>query len=235
MIVMVAVLVIACPCAMGLATPTAVMVGTGKGAEMGVLLKTSEALERAGQVKMVVFDKTGTITRGQPSVTDIICSDPMLGENELLRLAASVEKGSEHPLGEAIVAEAGNRELKLTEPEGFAATAGHGVQAAVNGRVVLVGSPRMVAERGIDIGPLGKEVSRLQSEGKTTVLVVVDDCPAGAIAIADTVKTGSIEAIQQLHKMGIKVAMLTGDNLQTAQAIARQVGDRPGVCRSAAR
>jgi P-type Cu+ transporter len=224
LIVMVAVLVIACPCAMGLATPTAVMVGTGKGAEMGVLLKTSEALERAGQVKMVVLDKTGTITRGQPSVTDIISTDPTMPENELLRLAASVEKGSEHPLGEAIVAEAGNRELKLSEPEGFAATAGHGVQAEVNRRMVLVGSPRMMLERGFDFGPLGTEVQRLQSEGKTTVLVVIDDCPAGAIAIADTVKPGSVEAIQQLHKMGIKVAMLTGDNRQTAQAIARQVG-----------
>jgi P-type Cu+ transporter len=145
-------------------------------------------------------------------------------ENELLRLAASVEKGSEHPLGEAIVAEAGNRELKLSEPEGFAATAGHGVQAEVNRRMVLVGSPRMMSERGFDFGPLGAEVQRLQSEGKTTVLVVIDDCPAGAIAIADTVKPGSVEAIQQLHKMGIKVAMLTGDNRQTAQAIARQVG-----------
>ncbi len=150
LIVMVAVLVIACPCAMGLATPTAVMVGTGKGAENGILLKTSEALERAGQVKMVVLDKTGTITRGQPSVTDIVVRDARFSENELLQLAASVEKGSEHPLGEAMVAEAGNRELKLVDPEGFSATAGHGVQAQVNGMQVVVGSPRMMAERGLD-------------------------------------------------------------------------------------
>jgi P-type Cu+ transporter len=224
LIVMVAVLVIACPCAMGLATPTAVMVGTGKGAEMGVLLKTSEALERAGHVKVVVLDKTGTITRGQPSVTDVIVRDVRLGEDEVLRLAASVEKGSEHPLGEAVVAEAGNRELKLSEPEGFSATAGHGVQAQVDGHTVLVGSPRMMKESGLDTGDILSEVSRLQGEGKTTVLVAVDGCIAGAIAIADTVKEGSVEAIQQLHKMGIQVAMLTGDNQQTAQAIAKQVG-----------
>jgi Cu+-exporting ATPase len=230
LIVMVAVLVIACPCAMGLATPTAVMVGTGKGAELGILLKTSEALERAGQVKMIVLDKTGTITRGQPAVTDIVVTGQALpGEgrsvqNELLRLAAAVEKGSEHPLGEAIVAEAGNRDLKLSEPQGFSATAGHGVDAQVDGLRVVVGSPRMMSERGLDLGPLALEVKRLQGEGKTTVVVALDDCVAGAIAIADTVKEGSAEAIQQLHKMGIQVAMLTGDNQQTAQAIAKQVG-----------
>ncbi len=224
MIVMVAVLVIACPCAMGLATPTAVMVGTGRGAEMGVLLKTSEALERAGHVKMIVLDKTGTITKGQPSVTDIVVQDTRFNEKELLRLAASVEKGSEHPLGESIVAEAGNRELKLSEPEGFSATAGHGVEAQVAGLAVVIGSPRMMTERGLDVTSFTSEVSRLQSEGKTTVLVSIDGQIAGAIAIADTVKDGSSEAIQQLHKMGIKVAMLTGDNQQTAQAIAKQVG-----------
>ncbi|MFZ3069664.1 MAG: heavy metal translocating P-type ATPase [Anaerolineaceae bacterium] len=224
LIAMVAVLVIACPCAMGLATPTAVMVGTGRGAEMGVLLKTSEALERAGNVKMIVLDKTGTITRGQPSVTDIVVQDPLFDENELLRLAASVEKDSEHPLGEAVVAEAGNRELKLSEPEGFSATAGHGVEAQVAGFHVVIGSPRMMAERGLNASKFTSEVSRLQGEGKTTVLVAIDGHITGAIAIADTVKGGSIEAIQQFHKMGIKVAMLTGDNQQTAQAIAKQVG-----------
>jgi Cu+-exporting ATPase len=224
LIVMVAVLVIACPCAMGLATPTAVMVGTGKGAEIGILLKSSEALERAGQVNMVVLDKTGTITRGQPSVTDILVWDKRFEENDLLRLAASVEKGSEHPLGESVVAEAGNRELKLSEPDGFSAIAGHGVVAHVDGFEVLVGSPRMMTERGLDISQVNSEISRLQSEGKTTVLVAIDHQIRGAIGIADTVKEGSVEAIQQLHKMGIKVAMMTGDNLQTAQAIAKQVG-----------
>lgn len=224
LIVMVAVLVIACPCAMGLATPTAVMVGTGKGAEMGILLKSSEALERAGQVKMVVLDKTGTITRGQPSVTDIVLLDDRMDENELLRLAASVEKGSEHPLGEAVVAEAGNRELKLSGPESFTATAGQGVEAWVDEKKILIGSPRMMAERGLGMSQATPVVSRLQNEGKTTVLAAVDGRVAGVIAIADTVKDGSVEAIQQLHKMGIQVAMLTGDNQQTAQAIARQVG-----------
>ncbi|MDP2965183.1 MAG: heavy metal translocating P-type ATPase [Pelolinea sp.] len=224
MIVMVAVLVIACPCAMGLATPTAVMVGTGRGAEMGILIKSSEALERAGHVKVVVLDKTGTITRGQPSVTDVVILDKMLTENELLRLAASVEKGSEHPLGEAVVAEAGNRELTLAEPEGFKAVAGHGVEAQVEGKLVAVGSPRMMSERGLNINLISSDVSRLQEEGKTTVLVAINGEVAGAIGIADTVKPGSVEAIEQLHKMGIKVVMLTGDNQQTAQAIARQVG-----------
>lgn len=224
LIVMVAVLVIACPCAMGLATPTAVMVGTGKGAELGVLLKSSEALERAGQVKMIVLDKTGTITRGQPAVTDIVSAWPAGSENELLRLAAAVEKGSEHPLGEAIVAEAGNRELSLPEPQGFQAEAGHGVAAQVEGRQVVVGSPRMMAERGLDTAALAAEVTRLQGEGKTTVLVAIDGRPAGAIAIADTVKPGSLEAIRELKGLGIQVAMLTGDNRQTAQAIAAQVG-----------
>ena len=224
LIVMVAVLVIACPCAMGLATPTAVMVGTGRGAEMGVLLKTSEALERAGHVKMIVLDKTGTITKGQPSVTDIVVKNSRFKEDDILRMAASVEKGSEHPLGEAVVAEAGNRELKLSEPQGFSATAGHGVEAQVDGLQVLVGSPRMMSERKFDTSAFDAEVSRLQGEGKTTVLVAIDNVISGAIAIADTVKEGSIEAIQQFHKMGIKVAMLTGDNQQTAQAIAKQVG-----------
>ncbi|MBA4386008.1 MAG: copper-translocating P-type ATPase, partial [Anaerolinea sp.] len=224
LIVMVAVLVIACPCAMGLATPTAVMVGTGRGAEMGVLLKTSEALERAGHVKMIVLDKTGTITKGQPSVTDIVVKNSRFKEDDILRMAASVEKGSEHPLGEAVVAEAGNRELKLSEPQGFSATAGHGVEAQVDGLQVLVGSPRMMSERQFDTKAFDSEVSRLQGEGKTTVLVAIDNVVSGAIAIADTVKEGSIEAIQQFHKMGIKVAMLTGDNQQTAQAIAKQVG-----------
>ncbi|MDO9546205.1 MAG: copper-translocating P-type ATPase, partial [Pelolinea sp.] len=221
---MVSVLVIACPCAMGLATPTAVMVGTGKGAEIGVLLKTSEALENAGRIKMIVLDKTGTITRGQPSVTNIIVHDPKMTENEILQLAASVEKASEHPLGEAVVAEAGNRDLKLAEPEGFLATAGLGVQAQIDKKVVVVGSPRMMEERGFNIDDLRSVINQLQREGKTTIMIAVDDRVSGTLAIADTVKEGSIEAIQRLHEMGIKVAMLTGDNKHTASAIAREVG-----------
>lgn len=222
---MVAVLVIACPCAMGLATPTAVMVGTGKGAEMGVLFRNSEALERAGKVNVVVLDKTGTITKGQPAVTDIVTnSESQISNLQLLQLAASVEKGSEHPLGEAIWAEATTRGLSLAEPAGFKAEAGHGVQAEVEGRSVVVGNKRMFEARGIPLGGLESEVERLQSEAKTAMLVAVDGAAAGVIAVADTIKDGSVEAISDLHKMGLKVAMITGDNQKTADAIAKQVG-----------
>jgi Cu+-exporting ATPase len=236
---MVAVLVIACPCAMGLATPTAVMVGTGKGAELGVLFKNSEALERAGKVNVVVLDKTGTITKGQPAVTDIVISEQLsvsspqspttnnhlpFTENELLRLAASVEKGSEHPLGEAIWAEATTRGLQLAEPAGFKAEAGHGVQAEVEGRRVAVGNVRMMNAYNYPLNGLESEVSRLQSEAKTAMLVAVDGKVEGVIAVADTLKDNSKEAIDELHRMGLKVAMITGDNQKTAEAIAKQVG-----------
>jgi P-type Cu+ transporter len=230
---MVAVLVIACPCAMGLATPTAIMVGTGKGAEAGILFRSSEALERAGKVNVVVLDKTGTITKGQPAVTDIVVNGSWnmeginhspLTENELLRLSASVEKGSEHPLGEAIWAEATTRGLTLVEPAGFKAEAGHGVQAEVEGRSVMVGNKRMFEARGIQLGSLESEVSRLQSEAKTAMLVAIDDVAAGIIAVADTIKDSSKDAISELHTMGLKVAMITGDNQKTAEAIAKQVG-----------
>ncbi len=221
----VAVLVIACPCAMGLATPTAIMVGTGKGAEAGILFRNSEALERAGKVNVVVLDKTGTITKGQPAVTDIVISDrSSMNSDELLRLAASVEKGSEHPLGEAIWAEATTRGLSLAEPAGFKAEAGHGVQAEVEGRSVMVGNRRMFEARGIPLGGLESEVSRLQSEAKTAMLVAVDNVAAGIIAVADTIKDSSKDAIADLHAMGLKVAMITGDNQKTAEAIAKQVG-----------
>lgn len=222
---MVAVLVIACPCAMGLATPTAIMVGTGKGAEVGILFRNSEALERAGKVSVVVLDKTGTITKGQPAVTDIVVSDQLsVTSDELLRLAASVEKGSEHPLGEAIWAEATTRGLALAEPTGFKAEAGHGVQAEVEGRSVIVGNKRMFEARGIPLESLESEVSRLQSEAKTAMLVAIDNAAAGIIAVADTIKESSKDAIADLHKMGLKVAMITGDNQKTAEAIAKQVG-----------
>ena len=221
---MVAVLVIACPCAMGLATPTAVMVGTGKGAEIGVLLKSSEALERAGRVTTVVLDKTGTITRGQPAVTDIIVADFAAGETELLRLAASVEEGSEHPLGEAIVAEAHARELALSAPEAFKAEVGHGVSAQIDGQSVLVGNRRMMDLHELSLNGLSAEVERLQNGGKTAMLVAVDGQVAGVIAVADTLKDNSIEAIVWLQQMGLTVAMITGDNQATAEAIAKQVG-----------
>ncbi|HID85679.1 MAG TPA: copper-translocating P-type ATPase, partial [Anaerolineales bacterium] len=219
---MVAVLVIACPCAMGLATPTAVMVGTGKGAEMGILFKSGEALERAGQATAVVLDKTGTITRGQPAVTDIVAVD--MDEDELLRLAASVEQGSEHPLGEALWAEAGNRGLVLSEPLGFQAEAGHGVRAEVDGHEVLAGSRRMMAEHDVSLEGLEAEAQRLESEAKTAIFVAVDGVARGVIAVADTVKEGSREAVEALRDLGLRVVMLTGDNQRTAEAIARQVG-----------
>ncbi|MEZ0395702.1 MAG: heavy metal translocating P-type ATPase [Anaerolineales bacterium] len=230
---MVAVLVIACPCAMGLATPTAVMVGTGKGAELGVLFRNGEALERAGRVSVVALDKTGTITKGQPAVTDRVISvqcsvfseqSSVFGEDELLRLAASVEKGSEHPLGEAIWAEATTRGLSLAEPAGFQAEAGAGVEAEVEGHRVAVGSLRMMQARGYPLNGLEAEVERLQAEAKTAMLVAVDGQVCGVIAVADTLKEGAVEAIAELHRLGLKVAMLTGDNRKTAEAIAQQVG-----------
>lgn len=224
---MVAVLVIACPCAMGLATPTAVMVGTGKGAELGILIRSGDALERAGKVSTVVLDKTGTITRGQPAVTDIIASsqlhtrDP---EFEILRMSASVEKGSEHPLGEAIVAEAGNRSIQLSSPENFTATAGQGVEGIVDGHTVWVGNRRMMESRGLPLNSLEDDISRLQTEAKTAMLVAVDYQVVGLIGVADTVKDGSEDAIRNLHRMGLRVTMITGDNQQTADAIGKQVG-----------
>jgi Cu+-exporting ATPase len=218
----VAVLVIACPCAMGLATPTAVMVGTGKGAELGILLKSGEALERAGRISTVVLDKTGTITKGQPAVTDVISRT--LPADELLRLAASLEQGSEHPLGEAIVAEAGNRALKMSAPEGFRAQAGYGVSGRVDGRLVRIGNARMFESAGLNYSDLSNEVGRLQAQARTAMLVAVDDTVAGVIAVADTVKDGSRDAIARLRSMGLRVAMLTGDNRQTAEAIAGEVG-----------
>lgn len=221
---MVAVLVIACPCAMGLATPTAVMVGSGKGAEWGILFKSGEALERAGRLTTVVLDKTGTITRGQPKVTDIVVRESVLSEGELLRLAASVEKGSEHPLGEAIFAEAVERGLSLTDPQGFRATAGQGVWAMVDGHEVMIGNMRMAEAYQLTLNGFVEDIQRLQDEAKTTVLISLDNVVRGVIGIADTVKDGSVEAVRLLHEMGLKVVMITGDNRQTARAIARQVG-----------
>ncbi len=219
----VAVLVIACPCAMGLATPTAVMVGTGKGAELGILIKKSESLERAGQITSIVLDKTGTITKGQPAVTRIILHHFPEGEDELLRLAASVEKGSEHPLSEAITAEANARGLVLSDPLGFQAVAGHGVKAEVNGHYIVIGNRRMMREEGIEINAVQKELEQLENAGQTAILIALGTDLAGVIGVADTVKEGSRTAIQQLHDMNLKVIMITGDNQRTAEAIAKQV------------
>src|SRR5271157_4420325 len=220
---MVAVLVIACPCAMGLATPTAVMVGTGKGAEIGILFRNSEALERAGKVNVVVLDKTGTITKGQPAVTDVVVNGKWNAE-ELLRLTASVEKGSEHPLGEAIWAEATNRGLTLSGLSGFKAEVGYGVEAEVDGQRVAVGNLRMMESRGYSMNGIESEVTRLQFEAKTAMLVAIDGKAEGVIAVADTLKESSKDAIGELHRMGLKVVMITGDNRKTAEAIAKQVG-----------
>jgi P-type Cu+ transporter len=221
----VAVLVIACPCAMGLATPTAVMVGTGKGAEFGILIKSSEALERAGHINSVVLDKTGTITRGKPEVTDIVTCLPSINEAELLRLTASVEKGSEHPLGEAIQAEAGRREIALDDPEDFLSRSGYGVEANVCGNLVWVGNTRMMDENHLVVpADLLETRERLQKEGKTVVIVAVNGQLAGLVAIADAVKPDSRAAVERLLAMKIEVVMLTGDNQQTARAVAQSVG-----------
>ena len=221
---MVAVLVIACPCAMGLATPTAVMVGTGKGAELGILIKKSESLERAGEITTVVLDKTGTITKGQPAVTAIHLNAFPEGEDELIRLAASAETGSEHPLSEALTAEANSRSLKFGEPLGFAAIAGQGVRAEVDGRQVLVGNQRLLQAENISTSALDGTIHALEEGANSVILVAVDQKLAAAIGVADTVKEGSLEAIAEMHKMGLTVAMVTGDNRKTAQAIGQLVG-----------
>jgi Cu+-exporting ATPase len=219
---MVAVLVIACPCAMGLATPTAIMVGTGKGAENGILFKSGEALERAGKVQLMALDKTGTITRGQPVVTDIWTPGKDLAEDEVLRLAASVEKGSEHPVGEAILAEAGNRGLVLSTPQGFTALPGMGAAATIDDHKVAVGSPKIL--NGVDVPPdFNAAMEGYRKQAKTTLVLVVDDRPSAVIAVADVVKENSRQAIGELKNMGLSVAMITGDNPQTAKAIANEV------------
>lgn len=229
MVNMVAVLVIACPCALGLATPTAVMVATGRGAEGGVLIRNSEALERAARVNRVVLDKTGTITRGQPGVTDLIALNlpqPNLQTVnwEWLKLAASAEQVSEHPLAQAIVAEAGNRELKLTQPQSFEAVTGHGIQAEVDGHQVWVGSPRWEIFQDLSLNGIQTVITELESSAKTVILVSVDGVPQGVIGIADRIKEGSKEAVEEFHRLGLKVTLLTGDNRRTAEAIAAQVG-----------
>jgi Cu+-exporting ATPase len=224
MIRMVAVLVIACPCALGLATPTAIMAGTGKGAEKGILFKNSEALEMATKMDTIVLDKTGTITMGKPAVVNVIVSDSLMkNEDGLLSLSASVERGSEHPLGLAIVKEAEKRGIVLSEPESFRALRGLGVQAKINGHDVLVGKPNWFYDLAFDFLDAEEQIRALQDEGKTVMLVVVDKKLAGLIAVADTVKPDSEKAIGRLHEQNLKVVMLTGDNTQTARAIASKM------------
>jgi Cu+-exporting ATPase len=221
---MVAVLVIACPCAMGLATPTAVMVGTGRGAGSGILFKSSGALERAGALTTIVLDKTGTITRGQPTVTDILLVDWDGDEQSLLRLAASAEKGSEHPLADAVTAAASDRSIEIVDPDQFQAVPGKGIIATVEGHEVMIGSKIMFEAHDGLLDRLMSKMEGLQFEAKTAVAVVVDGRPAGVLGIADSMKDGSKEAVAELHKLGLEVAMITGDNLATARAIAREVG-----------
>lgn len=219
----VAVLIIACPCALGLATPTAIMVGTGKGAENGVLIKGGESLETAHKLQAIILDKTGTLTEGQPVVTDIVLNGGFK-EMELLQLAASAERGSEHPLGEAIVKSARERALSLAEPTDFQAIAGHGIRAAVEGRDVLLGNLKLMQDEGISLDGLQMEGMRLAGEGKTPMYVAADGEAAGVIAVADTLKENSKEAVAELHRLGLEVYMLTGDNQRTAEAIARELG-----------
>ncbi len=221
----VAVLVIACPCALGLATPTAIMVGTGKGAEAGILIKDGESLETAHQIDAVIVDKTGTLTRGKPAVTDVV---PLNGlrENDLLQLAASAEQGSEHPLGKSIVAEGAARGLGLLEMSDFKAHPGHGLEARVGGRKMYVGNERFLAARGVEAPDRTGEIRRLESEGKTVMLLADEGGVLGAIGVADTLRENSAEAVRLLGGMGIEVYMMTGDNERTAAAAAAQAGIR---------
>jgi Cu+-exporting ATPase len=220
----VAVLIIACPCALGLATPTAIMVGTGRGAEMGVLFKDAGSLETAQRVDVIVLDKTGTVTRGEPSVTDVVPS-PGVSEAELLAVAAAAERGSEHPIGEAIVREAELRGLEIPRATAFDALAGRGIEAEVEGREVLIGTPDLLADRGVDPGKAATErAGEFSDQGKTAVMVAASGRALGLIAVADTVQEGSAEAVRSLRDRGLEVIMLTGDNRRTAEAIAKSVG-----------
>ena len=219
----IAVLIIACPCALGLATPTAIMVGTGKGAENGVLIRSAEALQRSHKIMTVLLDKTGTLTRGEPKVTDIIAI-PSSSQEEVLRLAASAEHGSEHPLGEAIVKAALEKKLEVSPASDFNAIPGHGVEASVEGKKLLLGNLRLIKDRDFLLNGLEEEANRLWLKGKTVMFLGIDSQVVGIIALADTLKPNAKEALEELHKMGIGVVMLTGDNRRTAEAIAGEVG-----------
>ncbi len=221
----VTVLVISCPCAVGLATPSAMMAGTGKAAEFGVLFKGAEAIENTSKLQTIVFDKTGTLTKGEPSVTDVVVSgQSSVKDNQLLRFAAIAEKNSEHPLGEAIVQGAESRGLQVVEPDSFNSIPGHGVEAKVEGTEILLGNRKLMKEHGVDFSAMMPQAEALEVDGKTVMFVAVDAKPAGLIAVADTLKEYSAEAIKHLHKLGLEVVMITGDNQRTADAIARKVG-----------
>ena len=219
----VAVLIVACPCALGLATPLSIMVGTGKGAQNGILIRSAEALETAHKLDTLILDKTGTITKGEPSLTDVV---PVNGvdADELLRLTASAERSSEHPLGQSIVNGAEGRGLKLTEPTDFESITGMGIRVSVDGNRLLIGSRRFLDDAGLDTATLEREAERLAAQGKTSIYIAINGKPAGVVAVADTVKEGSAAAIATLRHLGLEVVMITGDNRHTAGAIARQVG-----------
>jgi Cu+-exporting ATPase len=218
----IAVLIIACPCALGLATPTSIMVGTGKGAENGVLIRSGVALETAHKIDTIIFDKTGTLTKGQPEVTDIVAGD--LTEHKVLFYAASAEKGSEHPLGEAIMKRARAEGMEIREPERFDAVPGHGIRASIEGERVLLGNEKLMKEENIEIGTLVRVAERLSEQGKTPMYLAVGGRAAGMVAVADTLKEDSVGAVESLHRMGVEVNMITGDNRRTGEAIARQAG-----------
>lgn len=221
--IFISVLVIACPCALGLATPTAIMVGTGKGAEYGVLIKSGVALESAHKIDTVVLDKTGTITEGKPRVTDIFTADG-IEKDYLLSLAASCEIGSEHPLGDAIVKEAENKNYEIQNVDSFKAISGHGIEALIQGKKVLLGNKKLMTENNVALNDMEDKANELASFGKTPMYVALDNKLIGIIAVADIVKENSKKAIDKLHALGIEVAMITGDNKKTAYAIAKQVG-----------
>jgi len=220
----VAVLIIACPCALGLATPLSIMVATGKGAEAGVLIRSAEALETAHKLDTVIVDKTGTLTKGRPALTDVVVVTGVSTDVELLSLVAGAERRSEHPLAQAIVIGATERGVTLVEPDAFDSVTGKGVLATVSGRRVLVGNRRLLTDAGVDAGELNSVADRLSGEGKTPMLVAVDGRAAGVIAVADTIKDDAIGAIAALRRLGLDVVMMTGDNLRTAEAVALLVG-----------
>jgi len=217
------VLIIACPCALGLATPISIMVGVGKAAEFGILIRNGDALQQTGRLDTIILDKTGTVTEGKPSVTEIIPAGDW-SEEEILRWGASVEQGSEHPLAEAIVDTAGDRQVSLLKTERFAAVAGRGVEATVDGKQVILGNHKLMRERNIDISSIVDAATALTHKAQTPMFVAVAGDAVGIISVADAIKEDSKEAIQRLHDLGLRVVLLTGDNEATAKAVARQVG-----------
>lgn len=221
--ILIAVLIIACPCALGIATPAAIMIGAGKGAQHGILIKSGEYLEKVHKLKAIVFDKTGTLTKGEPSVTDVVQLNGY-NDNDVLKFAAIAEKGSEHPLGEAIVRAAKERGFNLPDAESFEAIPGKGVRATYDGKRILLGNRKLMIESGVEIESVEEQLRSLEEDGKTAMLIAIDDSLAGIVGVADTLKENSSEAVKRLQQMGIEVLMLTGDNKRTANAIARKLG-----------